>query len=92
MEHSLTLTEDDIGFDIAVCACGWTGPPVPDQEIAGDSFAQHVASFVEAERDRLREALEEILATAKDPDISLSGRVTKIRGKAHLALSGGRGE
>ena len=42
MAHSLTLQQDDDGWDIAECSCGWVGPPCPDKEIAAEFWGQHL--------------------------------------------------
>lgn len=39
--HTLTLREDDGGWPYAACDCGWTSPPVPDNEIAAEVWADH---------------------------------------------------
>lgn len=39
--HTLTLTQDDDGWPFAACDCGWTSPPVPDNEIAAEIWHDH---------------------------------------------------
>lgn len=46
--HGLTLDEDEDGWNISTCECGWESPPCPDAEIAAEFFADHYAD----ERDR----------------------------------------
>jgi hypothetical protein len=38
---SLTLTDDGDGWAVAKCACGWVGPPCPDEEIAAEFYTDH---------------------------------------------------
>lgn len=44
--HTLTLDEDDGGWPYARCDCGWTSPPVPDNEIAAEVWADHKMAMV----------------------------------------------
>ena len=44
MTHSLTLTDDGDGWDVAECSCGWVSPPCPDTEIAAEFYADHLVS------------------------------------------------
>lgn len=39
--HGLELDQDDEGWDVAFCMCGWTSPPVPGKEIAAECWADH---------------------------------------------------
>lgn len=47
--HGITFEQDEGGWDIATCVCGWSGPPCPDKEIAADFWGAHLleaAGFV----------------------------------------------
>jgi hypothetical protein len=35
------IEQDDLGFYVAVCACGWRLPACPDEGIAADGLMQH---------------------------------------------------
>lgn len=41
MDHGLTLTEDDDGWAVAECGCGWISPPCPDDETAAGFWGDH---------------------------------------------------
>lgn len=49
-EHSLTLYQDDGGWDYGVCECEWRTPPVPGADIVADAYADHVAAEALASR------------------------------------------
>lgn len=40
-DHMLELTQDDDGWDIAKCDCGWVSPPCPDSATAAEFWADH---------------------------------------------------
>lgn len=43
--HALDdFTEDDYGFEAAVCDCGWLGPGCPDKVTAANFWGQHLLS------------------------------------------------
>lgn len=39
--HTLTLDQDEGGWDVPTCSCGWVGPPCPDTEIAAEFYTDH---------------------------------------------------
>lgn len=44
-QHSLTLDQDEGGWDMGECACGrWSCPPVPGADIVADVYAEHVVA------------------------------------------------
>lgn len=40
--HALDDFTDEDDFDVAVCDCGWTGPPCPDIVTAANFWGQHL--------------------------------------------------
>jgi len=52
--HGCYFDEDDMGFYMARCACGWLSPPVPDKEDAADAYGDHRASTAIAEWEASR--------------------------------------
>lgn len=40
--HALEDFDEDNGFDVAVCDCGWVGPPCPDKITAANFWGQHL--------------------------------------------------
>jgi hypothetical protein len=45
-DHGLAFLEDDLGFDVAQCDCGWIGPPCPDCATAAEFYFDHLAEQV----------------------------------------------
>lgn len=51
-DHAIELTQDDDGWDIAQCGCGWVSPPCPDPDIAAGFWGDHLTAALEDSRDR----------------------------------------
>lgn len=49
MIHSSDSYEDDDGWIIARCSCGWVFGPVPDHETETDVMMDHAAEVAAAE-------------------------------------------
>lgn len=50
-EHLLTLDQDDDGWDVAECSCGWRiSAGVPGADIAAEFWHEHVEADAEAIR------------------------------------------
>jgi len=48
-DHSLMLDQDDDGWDVAECSCGWRIPEgVPGADIAAEFWHDHVVADDEA--------------------------------------------
>ncbi len=45
MRHGVSIEEDDLGFYLPSCDCGWVGFPCPDRETAADVYGDHRASI-----------------------------------------------
>lgn len=43
-DHAIELTQDDDGWDIAQCGCGWVSPPCPDPDIAAGFWGDHLTA------------------------------------------------
>lgn len=40
--HVSTWTEDEDGWPVIVCSCGWTAQSMPDAETAADAWGDHM--------------------------------------------------
>lgn len=54
MSHGVYFHEDGEGFFYGQCVCGWTSPPVPDQEDVADAYGDHRAATAIAEWEASR--------------------------------------
>ena len=54
--HDLMFDQDDDGWDIGSCSCGYDTPPVPYKEIAAEIWCEHVlANMATAMSERISE-------------------------------------
>lgn len=49
IEHALDDIQQPDGWDVAVCGCGWEGPPCPDRVTAANFWGQHLLAVAAAQ-------------------------------------------
>jgi hypothetical protein len=49
--HFISLTEDDDGWRLAECSCGWVTPPMPDHDEAAQMWGEHLHAALMEARD-----------------------------------------
>ena len=43
-EHAIELTQDDDGWDMSRCDCGWVSPPCPDPDTAAGFWGDQLTA------------------------------------------------
>lgn len=100
--HGYRQMEDDMGFFIPSCGCGWVGPPCPDEETATDFYGDHRGELVHQLAGRTNDVLGEVKEERERQDTKwggpehddrhpLSDFADYIAGRVH-GIRGGRNE